>query len=319
MKVSKYSILTGWTTTGMSKSKRALPLVAAAIHLVSDCSKSFCGFYSGGCLWLLCNQINTNLRCLFESPAAPRKEVYFMAVIDILQHYDAKKKAAHAAKTVKHGVCREVTTATYTHQTVVELKVRVWCPGRSGDLHGEPRAVLQEVLRFHHHYPVLVLRSGSEGAKRLVGNGEQVGEKWRSRNPTIQRCCGGIDTSLLHLFSLLIPPFLPAQVERHTAATNESIICLHLTSPFSCVTLDNKGVEHVQLIILYRIFLSKWLLMWENGCLLPPSNTLNWLNLPRLSLPTVEVRRWGWEGSHSRGRGGRSEKMERSWTQSFHW
>lgn len=29
-----------------------------------------------------------------------------MAVIDILQHYDAKKKAAHAAKTVKHGVCR---------------------------------------------------------------------------------------------------------------------------------------------------------------------------------------------------------------------
>ncbi len=28
-----------------------------------------------------------------------------MAVIDILQHYDAKKKAAHAAKTVKHGVC----------------------------------------------------------------------------------------------------------------------------------------------------------------------------------------------------------------------
>lgn len=28
-----------------------------------------------------------------------------MAIIDILQHYDAKKKAAHAAKTVKHGVC----------------------------------------------------------------------------------------------------------------------------------------------------------------------------------------------------------------------
>lgn len=42
--------------------------------------------------------------CLFRSTAAPRKEVYFMAIIDILQHYDAKKKAAHAAKTVKHGV-----------------------------------------------------------------------------------------------------------------------------------------------------------------------------------------------------------------------
>lgn len=35
------------------------------------------------------------------------------------------------------------------------------CPstGRSGDLHGEPRAVLKEVLRFHHHYPVIVFRS----------------------------------------------------------------------------------------------------------------------------------------------------------------
>lgn len=37
-------------------------------------------------------------------PGAVKKEVYFMAIIDILTHYDAKKKAAHAAKTVKHGV-----------------------------------------------------------------------------------------------------------------------------------------------------------------------------------------------------------------------
>uniref|UniRef100_A0A452UR07 1-phosphatidylinositol-5-phosphate 4-kinase n=1 Tax=Ursus maritimus TaxID=29073 RepID=A0A452UR07_URSMA len=35
--------------------------------------------------------------------SAPKKEVYFMAIIDILTPYDAKKKAAHAAKTVKHG------------------------------------------------------------------------------------------------------------------------------------------------------------------------------------------------------------------------
>uniref|UniRef100_A0A8C1GUU8 Phosphatidylinositol 5-phosphate 4-kinase type-2 alpha n=1 Tax=Cyprinus carpio TaxID=7962 RepID=A0A8C1GUU8_CYPCA len=41
---------------------------------------------------------------------SPRKEVYFMAVIDILQHYDAKKKAAHAAKTVKHGAGAEIST-----------------------------------------------------------------------------------------------------------------------------------------------------------------------------------------------------------------
>lgn len=42
--------------------------------------------------------------CSPPFPDAPRKEVYFMAIIDILTHYDAKKKAAHAAKTVKHGV-----------------------------------------------------------------------------------------------------------------------------------------------------------------------------------------------------------------------
>ncbi|XP_034017836.1 phosphatidylinositol 5-phosphate 4-kinase type-2 alpha isoform X4 [Thalassophryne amazonica] len=45
-----------------------------------------------------------------SNEGAPRKEVYFMAVIDILQHYDAKKKAAHAAKTVKHGAGAEIST-----------------------------------------------------------------------------------------------------------------------------------------------------------------------------------------------------------------
>lgn len=42
--------------------------------------------------------------CVVLLPGAVKKEVYFMAIIDILTHYDAKKKAAHAAKTVKHGV-----------------------------------------------------------------------------------------------------------------------------------------------------------------------------------------------------------------------
>ncbi|XP_015217777.1 phosphatidylinositol 5-phosphate 4-kinase type-2 beta isoform X3 [Lepisosteus oculatus] len=39
-----------------------------------------------------------------------KKEVYFMAIIDILTHYDARKKAAHAAKTVKHGAGAEIST-----------------------------------------------------------------------------------------------------------------------------------------------------------------------------------------------------------------
>ncbi|XP_015680868.1 phosphatidylinositol 5-phosphate 4-kinase type-2 beta [Protobothrops mucrosquamatus] len=41
---------------------------------------------------------------------APKKEVYFMAIIDILTPYDTKKKAAHAAKTVKHGAGAEIST-----------------------------------------------------------------------------------------------------------------------------------------------------------------------------------------------------------------
>uniref|UniRef100_A0A8C7SZP6 Phosphatidylinositol 5-phosphate 4-kinase type-2 gamma n=1 Tax=Oncorhynchus mykiss TaxID=8022 RepID=A0A8C7SZP6_ONCMY len=41
---------------------------------------------------------------------APQREVYFMGLIDVLTHYDTKKKAAHAAKTVKHGSGAEIST-----------------------------------------------------------------------------------------------------------------------------------------------------------------------------------------------------------------
>ncbi|KAG1931057.1 phosphatidylinositol 5-phosphate 4-kinase type-2 gamma [Pimephales promelas] len=41
---------------------------------------------------------------------APHREVYFMGLIDILTQYDTKKKAAHAAKTVKHGAGAEIST-----------------------------------------------------------------------------------------------------------------------------------------------------------------------------------------------------------------
>ncbi|XP_073519403.1 phosphatidylinositol 5-phosphate 4-kinase type-2 gamma [Phyllobates terribilis] len=45
-----------------------------------------------------------------SSECAPQKEVYFMGLIDIFTQYDAKKKAAHAAKTVKHGAGAEIST-----------------------------------------------------------------------------------------------------------------------------------------------------------------------------------------------------------------
>ncbi|KAM9792454.1 phosphatidylinositol 5-phosphate 4-kinase type-2 beta-like isoform 1-T1 [Neosynchiropus ocellatus] len=55
--------------------------------------------------------VSAVLTLLALSPeGAVKKEVYFMAIIDILTHYDAKKKAAHAAKTVKHGAGAEIST-----------------------------------------------------------------------------------------------------------------------------------------------------------------------------------------------------------------
>ena len=36
--------------------------------------------------------------------AETKRELYFLGIIDVLTFYNAGKKAAHAAKTVKHGV-----------------------------------------------------------------------------------------------------------------------------------------------------------------------------------------------------------------------
>lgn len=42
-----------------------------------------------------------NITCIFLG--APAKEIYFLAIIDVLTHYGVRKQAAKAAKTVKYG------------------------------------------------------------------------------------------------------------------------------------------------------------------------------------------------------------------------
>lgn len=48
---------------------------------------------------------------IFGLPSiGPKREVYFMALIDILTHYGLKKRSANVAKTVKYGADQEIST-----------------------------------------------------------------------------------------------------------------------------------------------------------------------------------------------------------------
>ena len=48
--------------------------------------------------------------CLLCVAESSRREVYFLALVDILTHYGVKKRTAQAAKTVKHGAGAEIST-----------------------------------------------------------------------------------------------------------------------------------------------------------------------------------------------------------------
>ncbi|KAF7478131.1 Hypothetical predicted protein [Marmota monax] len=51
---------------------------------------------------------SVDVHAMKSHESAPKKVVYFMAIINIFMPYDPKKKAAHTAKTMKHGVWAEI-------------------------------------------------------------------------------------------------------------------------------------------------------------------------------------------------------------------
>ncbi|XP_071946658.1 phosphatidylinositol 5-phosphate 4-kinase type-2 alpha-like [Antedon mediterranea] len=54
--------------------------------------------------------LSEDLYAIRASDDSPKEEVYFLGLIDILTHWGARKKAAMAAKTVKHGAGAEIST-----------------------------------------------------------------------------------------------------------------------------------------------------------------------------------------------------------------
>lgn len=94
-----------------------------------------------------------------------------MGLIDVLTQYDTKKKAAHAAKAVKHGVrdqasvlevlstqsacftapcCTALQDAfTLRILSIDQLCLCVFSAGGSRNLHRSPRAVRQTFQRVH--------------------------------------------------------------------------------------------------------------------------------------------------------------------------
>lgn len=114
-------------------------------------------------------------------PGAPQKEVYFMGLIDVLTQYDTKKKAAHAAKTVKHGV-----SGKWRFYLVSFRSVRLWqhvasFSGWCWNIYGSSRTVCQTIPWIHLQHFRIRARAYSNNMWRSECPGvlsPQNWEKW---------------------------------------------------------------------------------------------------------------------------------------------
>ncbi|KAH8010241.1 hypothetical protein HPB51_026293 [Rhipicephalus microplus] len=69
--------------------------------------------YAPGVCGVMCSCVSSNFdlaSIVASERGAGKKEVYFMALVDVLTHYGVKKRTAQAAKTMKHGAGAEIST-----------------------------------------------------------------------------------------------------------------------------------------------------------------------------------------------------------------
>lgn len=57
-----------------------------------------------------CPPVLSYVIVLCNASECPRREIYFIALIDVLTNYGVKKRTAQAAKTMKHGAGAEIST-----------------------------------------------------------------------------------------------------------------------------------------------------------------------------------------------------------------
>uniref|UniRef100_A0A8C7S396 Phosphatidylinositol 5-phosphate 4-kinase type-2 gamma n=1 Tax=Oncorhynchus mykiss TaxID=8022 RepID=A0A8C7S396_ONCMY len=112
LKIMDYSLLLGIHDVGREEGEPENGLAQAPNMGSYGTSPEGIAGYMASCKPLEPGEFDpyVDVYAMRSAPGAPQREVYFMGLIDVLTQYDTKKKAAHAAKTVKHGAGAEIST-----------------------------------------------------------------------------------------------------------------------------------------------------------------------------------------------------------------